>query len=95
MDWQNPDDTSPAYDWAEHTRHLVNHWLLHDHLHALANEAHYPPELRLAAPTLEHWYPLLYAVGTAEQGEIRQIFNDDIVGKSLSMTSIIFGDRVF
>ena len=95
MDWQNPDDPIPAYDWVEHARHLVNHWLLHDNLHALANETDYPPELRLAAPTLEHWYPLLYAVGAAEQGEIRQIFNDDIVGKSLSMTSIIFGDRVF
>lgn len=46
----------------------------------------------MAAPTPEHWWPLLYAAGAAEPEEPLQIFNDDIVGKSLSMTSVVFGD---
>lgn len=91
MDWRAPDSTEQPYEWAEHARGLVNGWLSDGDTQALTDEAAYPQELRLAAPTPEHWWPLLYAAGAAE-GEPIQIFNDDIVGKSLSMTSVVFGD---
>lgn len=71
---------------------MVNGWLENGHTHALTDDNAYPPEIRMAAPTPEHWWPLLYAAGAAEPEEPLQIFNDDIVGKSLSMTSVVFGD---
>ncbi|MCP5347213.1 MAG: 4,5-DOPA dioxygenase extradiol [Gammaproteobacteria bacterium] len=48
---------------------------------------------RMAHPTPDHWLPLLYAYGAAEEGEP---LNSPIVGfdwGSLSMRSIVFGSR--
>lgn len=96
MDWRAPDEAGNAYEWAESARSLVNGWLEHGDTQALTDEAAYPPALHLAAPTPEHWWPLLYAAGAAGADEPLQIFNDDIVGKSLSMTSVVFGhDALF
>ncbi len=96
MDWRAPDEAGNAYEWAENARSLVNGWLEHGDTQALTDEAAYPPALHLAAPTPEHWWPLLYAAGAAGADEPLQIFNDDIVGKSLSMTSVVFGhDALF
>ncbi len=44
----------------------------------------------LAAPTNEHFLPLLYAYG-ASRGETPQFFNESIFASSLSMTSVLFG----
>ncbi|WP_373745764.1 4,5-DOPA dioxygenase extradiol [Neisseria dentiae] len=96
MDWRAPDEAGNAYEWAESARSLVNGWLENGDTQALTDEAAYPPALHLAAPTPEHWWPLLYAAGAAGADEPLQIFNDDIVGKSLSMTSVVFGhDTLF
>ncbi|QMT44874.1 4,5-DOPA dioxygenase extradiol [Neisseria dentiae] len=96
MDRRAPDEAGSAYEWAESARSLVNGWLENGDTQALTDEAAYPPALHLAAPTPEHWWPLLYAAGAAGADEPLQIFNDDIVGKSLSMTSVVFGhDALF
>lgn len=92
-DRRAPDEAGEGYPWAESARSLVNRWLENGNTAALANEAAYPEELHLAAPTPEHWWPLLYAAGAADENGPVQIFNDDIVGKSLSMTSVVFGSR--
>ena len=55
----------------------------------LTNESAYPPEMQLAAPSPDHYWPLLYAIGAADGGKA-MLFNDDIVGRSLSMTSVIW-----
>ena len=92
IDRYAPDTAGTGYPWAERARSLVNGWLANGHTRALTDDNAYPPEIRMAAPTPEHWWPLLYAAGAAEPEEPLQIFNDDIVGKSLSMTSVVFGD---
>lgn len=91
MDWQAADEAGEGYPWAETARRLVNQWLENGDIRALTDEAAYPGEIRLAAPSPDHWWPLLYAVGAADTDRVVQIFNDDIVGKSLSMTSAVFG----
>lgn len=92
MDRHAPDRAGEGYAWAENARSLVNHWLISGDTQALTDEAAYPEDIFLAAPTPDHWWPLLYAAGAANEKDSVLIFNDDIVGKSLSMTSVIFGD---
>ncbi|MCP1659965.1 4,5-DOPA dioxygenase extradiol [Neisseria perflava] len=90
MDRYSMDTAGAGYDWAEHVRVLVNQWVEQNDTAALIDENAYPADINLAAPTPDHYWPLLYAVGAA-QGDNVRIFNDDIVGKSLSMTSMVWG----
>ena len=48
------------------------------------------PDANLAAPTPEHYLPLLYALAMARPGDDLEIFNDD-VWSTLSMTSLAIG----
>lgn len=46
---------------------------------------------KLAIPTPDHYYPLLYALGLQEKGEEAALFNDKAVAGSLTMTSVRMG----
>jgi len=46
---------------------------------------------KLAIPTPDHYYPLLYALGLQGRGEEVSFFNDRAVGGSLTMTSVKIG----
>jgi len=47
-------------------------------------------EARLAAPTPEHYFPLLYALALQESGEPAELFNIRVIS-SISMTSLLIG----
>jgi 4,5-DOPA dioxygenase extradiol len=46
---------------------------------------------RLAIPTPDHYYPLMYTLGLQGKGEEVSIFNDKLMAGSLSMTSVRIG----
>ena len=46
---------------------------------------------RLAIPTPDHYYPMLYALALMNNTDDVSIFNDEYVGGSLSMTSFRLG----
>ena len=46
---------------------------------------------KLAIPTPDHYYPLLYTLGLQEPKEDVQFFNDKAVGGSLTMTGVRIG----
>ncbi|MDO4640721.1 MAG: 4,5-DOPA dioxygenase extradiol [Neisseria sp.] len=94
-DFSRMDNATESYAWAESARAWVNERLRSGNIPELANEQAYPEALRLAAPTPEHYWPLLYIAGAAQTDEPICLFNDDIVGKSLSMTSVLIGDTQF
>jgi 4,5-DOPA dioxygenase extradiol len=48
------------------------------------------PEARLAVPTPEHYYPLLYALALQDAGERAGFFNARVVS-AISMTSVLIG----
>ena len=49
------------------------------------------PEARLAIPTPEHYFPLMYTLGLKEKKDAVSFFNDKAVGGSLTMTSVRLG----
>lgn len=89
MDRLEMDKAGVGYPWAEEIKKLINTWLIENNMTALSSEEAYPDSFYLAAPTPEHYWPLLY-VSAAADGDKAVIFNDDLVGKSLSMTSVIW-----
>ncbi len=46
---------------------------------------------KLAIPTPDHYYPLLYTLGLQDKNDAVSFFNDRAVGGSLTMTSVKIG----
>jgi 4,5-DOPA dioxygenase extradiol len=45
--------------------------------------------MQLAVPTPDHYLPLMYLLGLWEDDEEMTLFNDELVGGSISMTSLL------
>ena len=91
FDWRHAEQPKSGYEWAEQARVLVNRWLAEGDTAALTNDAAYPRFLHQAAPTPEHFWPLLYIAGVQSAEETPDFSSDEIVGKSLSMTNVAVG----
>ncbi len=80
-----------GFDWALELKAVFAKKILErDH----ADLIDYPklgPSAKLAIPTPDHYYPLLYALGLQEKGESAALFNDKAVAGSLTMTSVRIG----
>ena len=77
-----------AYDWAtEANEKMKNHILSGDH-QKLIDFKSQGKAFHIAIPTPEHYLPLLYTLALKEENEKITLFNDKVVGGSLSMTSI-------
>ncbi len=84
-------DPEYGYDWAlEMKAVFAKHILARNHA-ALIDYSSLGQAAKLAIPTPDHYYPLLYALGLQEQGEAAVLFNDKAVGGSLTMTSVKIG----
>ena len=90
-DWQNPAQTGQAYPWAELTHELINKWIKARRYDGLLDEKNYSQAMRMAIPTSEHLWPLLYILALRGEKEALELFNDEIVAKSISMTSLVIG----
>lgn len=62
----------------------------HDH-EALMSWAKLGHNAKLAIPTPEHYYPLLYAIALQDDGEPLSFFNSAVIS-SISMTSVLIGE---
>ncbi len=84
-------DPEYGYDWAlEMKAKFAKHILERNH-DALIDYASMGAAAKLAIPTPDHYYPLLYALGLQEKGESAPLFNDTAVAGSLTMTSVKIG----
>ena len=50
------------------------------------------PDFKLAAPTPDHFYPFLSALGATDENDNLTIMNQDVTLETLTMTSYIWGD---
>lgn len=76
-------------EWALEARALLKALIDQDRHAELADYASLGPAVQLAVPTPEHYLPLLYALATKRPDDSLTYFNDEAVGGSLTMTSLL------
>ena len=80
---------APPYGWAQDFRLHINAALQQGEFDRIADYLNqWGDAARLSAPTPEHFLPLLYALAQHDDGQAVALFNDEIVGGALSMTSV-------
>jgi 4,5-DOPA dioxygenase extradiol len=77
-----------GYDWAIEARAKMNKWLLDGDFKALMDYEKAGKAVQLSIPSPDHYFPLIYALGLKETTDTITLFNDKLVGGSLSMTSV-------
>lgn len=88
VDWNNFDKVDYGYDWAIETKETVNKLILDRNFHPLIDYKKRDKAFQLAIPTPEHYLPLIYTLGLKQKDDSLHLFNDKLVGGSLSMTSL-------
>lgn len=91
VDYKNIDTVGFGYDWAVEAREKTNNWLLDGNFQNLIDYQKQGTSLQYAVPTPDHYLPLIYSLGLKNQSENLQLFNDELIGGSLSMTSVRIG----
>lgn len=84
------DDARP-YDWAIEFDAWVKQRLQDGNCKAIVEDARDTEAGRLSIPTPEHWYPLLYTLGAADDGEQLRFEYEGIENASISMRCLSLG----
>jgi 4,5-DOPA dioxygenase extradiol len=81
-----------GFDWAIQANGLFKR-LINENRHLeLADYSSLGYAVQLAVPTPEHYLPMLYALALKQENESIHYFNDQPVGGSLTMTSLIIDE---
>lgn len=80
-----------GYDWAYEFRDQINRAIAGNNIELLTHIERLGWPAMLSVPTPEHYLPLLYVVAMREEQDNVELFNDHLVGGSLSMTSVFIG----
>jgi 4,5-DOPA dioxygenase extradiol len=90
MNWG--DAGCPPYDWAARFNGEMRRAITDDEPQRAIGFAGLGRDAQLAAPTPEHFWPILYVLGARRPSDRARLFNDRIEHGSLGMTSVIFED---
>jgi 4,5-DOPA dioxygenase extradiol len=88
VDFPNFNKDNYGFDWAIEAREKLNNYLMDGNFQPLIDYTKLSMAIQLAIPTPDHYLPLIYALGLKEKTEELSLFNDKLVGGSLSMTSV-------
>ena len=91
VDWQKMEVPNYGYDWALEINETFKKNILSQTHQPLIDYSALGQAARLAIPTPDHYYPLLYALALQDDKDEVSFFNDRYVGGSLSMTSVWIG----
>lgn len=91
IDWRNINTVGSGWDWAIEAREKTNNWLLDGNFQNLIDYQKQGAALQYAVPTPDHYLPLIYTLGLKEKSDEMSLFNDELIGGSLSMTSVRIG----
>ena len=91
VDWQKLNEPEFGFDWAIEMNHLFKKNITEGNHHALINYHKLSSSAKLAVPTPDHYFPLMYTLALQEKNEEPVFFNDKVIGGSLNMTSVKFG----
>lgn len=89
--WDKLNDTNYGFDWAIEMNAAFKKNITEGNHQALIDYEKLGPPAKLAIPTPDHYYPLMYALGLQDKNEGPVFFNDKAVAGSLTMTSVKFG----
>jgi 4,5-DOPA dioxygenase extradiol len=84
-------DDAPPFDWAVEFDAWVKKRIENGDYRAIVYEARSTEAGRLSIPTLDHWYPLLYTLGAADDGEALRFEYEGIENASISMRCLSLG----
>ena len=88
IDWKNINTVGAGWDWAIEARAKTNEWILDGNFQNLIHFEKQGAALQNAIPTPDHYLPLIYTLGLKEKSDNISLFNDELIGGSLSMTSV-------
>ena len=76
-----------GFDWALEADRTMQQFLLNHQHQSLLDWDKQGAAFKLAIPTPDHYYPMIYALALQEEKDELSIFNAKAVGGSLTMTS--------
>jgi 4,5-DOPA dioxygenase extradiol len=91
VDFSKINEFNYGYDWAIEMNTIFKKNILEKNHPALIQYEKLSSSAKLAIPTPDHYYPLLYTLGLQEEKDHVSFFNDNAVAGSLTMTSVRFG----
>ncbi|MCC9600961.1 4,5-DOPA dioxygenase extradiol [Stieleria sp. JC731] len=91
VDFQNMQRRNHGFDWALEAQNFVNQQLTTGDYEKLVDYSKQGRAMNLAVPTPDHYLPLLYVLGLEHNPDTLKLFNNEMVGGSLSMTSVRLG----
>jgi 4,5-DOPA dioxygenase extradiol len=80
-----------GFDWALEMNSIFKQKIEANDFAALINYEKLNAAAKLAIPTPDHYYPLLYTLGLREEKDTISFFNDEPMAGSLTMTSVKIG----
>lgn len=80
-----------GFDWTLEMNDLLKQKITNADHRSLINYDQLHSAAKLAIPTPDHYYPLIYTLGLQEVNDSITFFNDQAVAGSLTMTSVQFG----
>lgn len=86
--WDKMNDNY-GYDWAHEAHELFNKHILSKEHESLLEWDSLGNAVKLAVPTPDHYYPLIYSLALQQDKDEIALFNDELMAGSLSMTSLV------
>jgi len=89
--WDKLGENEYGFDWAIEMNTLFKEKIGNRDFQSLIDYEKLGSAAKLAIPTPDHYYPLIYTLGLQDNKDDIAFFNDKLVGGSLNMTSVKFG----
>jgi 4,5-DOPA dioxygenase extradiol len=89
--WDKINVSNYGFDWAIEMNEIFKQKIGNGDHKALIEYEKLNKAAKLAIPTPDHYYPLLYTLGLQTAKDDLHFFNDKLVGGSLNMTSVKIG----
>lgn len=89
--WDKLNEPEFGYDWAQEINQVFKEKIVAGDAQSLIQYERLGSAAKLAIPTPDHYYPLLYTLGLQDKTDAIDFFNDKAVGGSLTMTSVRIG----
>lgn len=91
IEWSKLNEPNYGFDWAIEMNAIFKQKIEDGNHKALIDYENLNKAAKLAIPTPDHYYPLLYTLGLQDNKDAISFFNDKLVGGSLNMTSVKIG----